>query len=159
MTGPRLSLPTLWQRFTVEDGSLPNGRAEDVGPGAWTSFLDALARAGWDVTQGDPPLLQGQRGAVPLPSNEEGSTLHVRPSWGVLVNVFPNWGDDSIWFDFDVREMQRQQDADALMAFLRLLGQSVQRPVLLSYEGADHLVFARYEPRLDALVWTRAPST
>ncbi len=154
MTGPILPLDALRQRVTDDDGYLPNGRAEDVDAAAWASFLGELQRSGWPVTRGDNPSQDWPLTAAA--AGQDGLTLHVQPSDGVRVNVFPSWGIDSIWFDFSLREMQRQEDADALMAFLRLLGRATQRDVLLSYEGADEMMFARYEQARDALAWIEA---
>lgn len=153
MTDAALSLDALRQRVGDDDGHLPNGRAEDVDAAAWATFLDELQHSGWQVRRGDDPSDDWPRTAAAAAAHD-GLTLHGQPSDNVWVNIFPSWGTDSIWFDFNVREMQRQQDADALMAFLRLLGRAAQRPVLLSYEGADEMVFARYEPAQDALVWS-----
>lgn len=155
MTGSVLPLDALRQRVTDDDGYLPNGRAEDVDAGVWATFLGALQGSGWllirdDDPSQDWPLTAEAAGSV------DGLTLHVQLSDSVRVNVYPSWGLDSIWFDFSVRELQQQEDADALMAFIRLLGQAAQRDVLLSYEGADEMVFARYEVARDALGWVEA---
>ena len=153
MTGAALSLDALRQRVADDDGHLPNGRAECVDAAAWAAFLGELRHSGWHVRRGDDPSHDWPLTEAAAAAHD-GLTLHVQASDTVRVNVFPSWGTDSIWFDFNIREMQRQQDADALMAFLRLLGRSAHRPVLLSYEGADEMVFARYEPAQDALVWS-----
>jgi hypothetical protein len=148
-----LALDALRQRVTVDDGYLPNGRAEDVDASGWATFLAELRRSGWPLEVGGDPLGDWPGTAA---AAENASTLRVQPSHDVQINIFPSWGTDSIWFDFSLRDMQRQEDADALMAFLRLLGRAVQRDVLLSHEGADEMVFAHYVQAQDAVVWTEA---
>lgn len=102
----------------------------------------------------------GPRQAVVVLSAE--ATCPTKPSqWRMsrsrLINLYPSWGTEAVWFDFDAREIRHQADADALSDFIRMLGQAVGRPVELSYEGRDEEVFATYAPDRDEFEWSDAP--
>lgn len=144
-----LSLRLL--RAAAGDGELPNGHAPEVGAAEWVAFLDALEASGWPTSwyAETSPIWP-----VTLDDlhDEERGCFSVQVSDTVRVNVFPSWGLDCIWFDFSLREVQTQDDTDRLSDFVRLLGRSVHRPVLLSHEGSDELVFATYQPSTDTIV-------
>jgi hypothetical protein len=72
---------------------------------------------------------------------------------GVVVNVFPSWGTDAIWFDVDARDLTSRPAADSLSDVIRALGRTVDRSVLLSYEGRDSELFAAYRPVPDTFEW------
>jgi hypothetical protein len=77
--------------------------------------------------------------------------VQIRP--GVQVNLWPAWGWQDLWFDFDIREITDQRAATALGHFVQALATSTDRQVLLSYEGADDAVFAWYDPAQDQVTW------
>jgi hypothetical protein len=72
----------------------------------------------------------------------------------VDIVLYPSWGTDEVWFDFDARQMRTQEDVDALSAFIRTLGRVSGHRVELSYEGRDEDVFAAYDPNTDEFFWT-----
>lgn len=144
----------LWSlkllRAIAGDEGLPNGNAPEVGAPEWAAFLDALEATGW------PTFWYGQTTPIwPVTlddlQEEARGSFSVQMSDTVRVNVFPGWGLDSIWFDFSLREVQTQDDTDRLSDFVRLLGRSVHRHVLMSHEGLDDLVFATYQPSSDTI--------
>lgn len=146
----------LHARFDLDDGGyLPNGRVEGATDADWLALLHSLRTARW-------PVESGVRGDRPTPkrikdlladAEEEAVALRIEPGSGVQVNIFPDWGLDTIWFDFDVRQMTTDVEIEGLRAFLRLLGRCVHKPVVLSHEGADDLVFAQYQPADDSFTW------
>ena len=148
-----LLLTELQARVTDDDGDLPNGRAANVGVEGWRAFLAVLRTTGWSVTW-DETILAAFPETLDDLMTEDVLTLHVEPKADVRMNVFPSWGFDHVWFDFSIRELNSQSDADALFEFVRLLGRSVGRPVALSYEGPDDHVFATYDPGDDAIAWS-----
>lgn len=152
MTSHPLPLAALAERVTEDDGCLPNGCARSVDSAGWSAFLADLRARGWPVTWDGEPIADWPETAEDV-GREDCPALQVRPSDSVRIRVFPSWGTDSIWFDFDVREMKRQQDADSLFAFVQMVGQAAQRVVDLSYEGFDEMVFARYDPAEDTMLW------
>ena len=134
---------------------LPNGRALNVSGAAWEDLLDRSAREQWSTSW--PESGEGSpRGARDL-SDDAFAVAHVQVTPTVLVIVYPSRGTDAVRFDFDVREMRQQVDADALSNFIRMLGQTVGRPVELSDEGRDGDVFATYAPDLDEFEWAHVP--
>jgi hypothetical protein len=156
-----LTLADLRARLDPEDGCLPNGRAAGVNDSDWSRFLAALRDTGWKVLSGlndDRPFPKTMENLLADEATEN-VTLRIEAGPDVHVNVFPNWGLDIIWFDFDVRELKSQDDADSLHAFVRLLGRSVDKPVVLSYEGDDDMPFVRYEPARDTYMWLSPPRT
>ena len=141
------------QRRLANDGMvLPNGRALNVSAAAWENLLDRLAQKQWATTWPDSEGIR-PRDKADL-SKPAFALARVQVTATVRVNIFPSWGTDAVWFDFDAREMREQDDADALSDFIREVGQTVGRTVELSYEGRDGDVFAAYVPDLDDFRWT-----
>ena len=144
------------QRRLINDGMvLPNGRALNVSAGAWKDLLDRISQKRWATSWPE--------GGGTRPRDEHDlskavfAVAHVQITAGVHVNLYPSWGTDAVWFDFDARAMREQDDADALSDFIRMVGQTVGRTVELSYEGRDEDVFAAYAPDLDDFRWTDVP--
>jgi hypothetical protein len=54
--------------------------------------------------------------------------------------------EEEVEFDIDPREVRSQADLDAVLAFLKKIGDSVRKPVLLTPENAPQSEILRYEP-------------
>lgn len=149
---PDLRLADLKRHVKEDDGVLPNGRADRVMARAWPEFLRGLSDAAWPVTVNGDRVDVRAWTVEDLPAGNA-LILKVAVTSEVGINVFPGWGLDSIWFDFDIRQMREQKHADALDAFVCLLATSTEREVRLSYEGSDDIVFARFSPRDSSWRW------
>jgi hypothetical protein len=148
----RLELSGLQRRLDEDGMALPNGRAADVRDIGWIRFLDVLRDNSWRTTW-------PSAGPNGWPSSMDDLNAHefesgdVSVSEGVCIRLYPSRGTDSVWFDFDLRQLTHQKDADALSQFVRALAQAVQRPVQLTYEGDDDRVFALYDVHSDEFEW------
>jgi hypothetical protein len=136
-----------------EDGmALPNGRSLVGADAAWRDFLARLKDGNWTTTWPDE---QGRSPSTVMDFADYAFAkgfVEVAPT--VIIQLYPSWGTDAIWFDFNAREMRSQQDVDALSAFIRMVGRTTGAPVELSYEGRDEDVFAAYDPHTDEFRWT-----
>jgi hypothetical protein len=65
---------------------------------------------------------------------------------GRIVVLCPFFTSDEIEFDIDPREATSQAALDELLGFLRRVGDSVGRAVMLSYENDSQHPFISYEP-------------
>jgi hypothetical protein len=142
----------LAQRVATDGMALPNGGARNVSPSAWMHVLDQLSQDEWPTTWPEAGGRRPQR--LDDLADDAFALARVQVGPSVLVHLYPSWGTDDLWFDFDARELQHQPDADALSDFIRMLGQTVGRPVELSYEGRDEEVFATYAPDSDEFDWS-----
>ncbi len=112
-----------------------------------------LDSSGWRVLvadrESDRPLLVAE---VVIP--DDPITLKIWPGSGTIqINVFAN-SEESILFDFDLREMLDQVAADDLADFVRRTGQATGRQVSLSLEGNFDAVFGTYDPASDTFALT-----
>ena len=64
---------------------------------------------------------------------------------GVAV-VFHFFTEEEIEGDIDPREVKSQAELDAVLAFLKKIGDSVRKPVLLTPENLPEAEILRYEP-------------
>jgi hypothetical protein len=154
-----IELTRLKQAVTPDDGPLPNGRVEHVDLAHWQRFSQACDRQGWSSSwQGwsdESGSLEGEGWpASGLFESTQVQKVQVVIPPGVQVNVWPGWGWQTLWFDFDVREIADQVTASALGHFVYELGTATGGQVLLSYEGADGAIFARYDPASDTVAWS-----
>jgi hypothetical protein len=150
---------SLLRAVTPDDGAMPDGRVEHVDLSLWQAVGRAIADlewsaswTGWSEEDGD---LEGDGWPDPdLIQSARAQRIDVQISPKVKVRVWPSWGWQELWFDFDISEITDQHAATALGHFVYLLGHVTQRQVLLSYEGAGHHVFARYDPATDQTTWS-----
>lgn len=70
----------------------------------------------------------------------------LRISAGGICVVCHFFTTDEIEFDIDPREVTSQSALDELFGFLRRVGDTLSRPVILTYEGDEHHPFISYEP-------------
>ena len=81
----------------------------------------------------------------------EAETAELR-AWSVpgVLAIFRLWSESEISFDVDLRELQGQQGADTLCAFLRAIGSRLGKPVLMTPEGGGReRAVLGYDPDLD----------
>jgi hypothetical protein len=153
--GKELTLLELHRRvWDGQFGYLPNGRAEQVGSDAWELIVGVITGAGWQISveEGTRILEKPSDARAALSASAWAVTL----SHEVRVNLFPMWGAQDVWFDFDMRELRGDGEVALLSRFIRLLGDTLNRPVLLSLEGADDNVFASYMPHTGVYEWSDA---
>lgn len=125
-----------WQRMGQRIGDLgwPTSWA------GWSDLAGELKGDGWP----DPDVIH----------TAQAQSIHIRVPPRVKVNVWPGWGWQQLWFDFDIREITDQAAATALGHFVHILGEVTQQAVLLSYEGRGEHVFARYNPLSGETTWS-----
>ena len=134
----------LWEdvsRLFEPDGSLLDAYVFETTVADWQNFVDLVRPAGWWFTYSEDGY------AVRLPerveevlarSGEMAVLLQVRPVPEVLVNVH-FFIEEEIEVDLDPRELQGQEQLDAVCAFLRAVGRRLGRPMVLTPEnGAAH---------------------
>jgi hypothetical protein len=59
---------------------------------------------------------------------------------------------DEIEFSFYTREVVGQPQFEAVCEFMRLVGRTLAKPVVVSYESAPSYAFLRYDPETDEVV-------
>jgi hypothetical protein len=153
-----IQLERLVQAVAPDDGCLPNGRVEQVDLADWWRAAQACGHPGWSSSwrgwsdeAGD--LTGDGWPGLDLIESARAQCLQLLIPPRVQINVWPAWGWQTLWFDFDVREMTDQRAASALGHFVYELAAATGRQVLLSYEGADGAVFARYDSATDHVTW------
>ena len=65
---------------------------------------------------------------------------------GSATAVFHFFTEEEIECDIDPREVRSQADFDAVLAFLKRIGDSVGKPVLLTPENSPEAEILRYDP-------------
>ncbi len=122
----------------VEDMKLPDGLVEGTTLVDWQRLLDCLAQTSWIVTFNN--------GGVSVPAftvtemfdgDTAAKTISIEFVCAAVVNVFV-YQPNSVDFDFNLDEIECQQDLDELLDFVRLVGQQTKRDVSLRYEGSHH---------------------
>ncbi|AZO47963.1 MAG: hypothetical protein EOS58_18635 [Mesorhizobium sp.] len=59
-----------------------------------------------------------------------------------------------IEFDFDPRQVSGIPEVEQLEGFMRLLGDAIEKQVILTQENDQEAIIARYSPDLESVVWT-----
>jgi hypothetical protein len=65
---------------------------------------------------------------------------------GSVTAVFHFFTEEEVECDIDPRDVKSQADLDSVLAFLKEIGDSVGKPVLLTHENAREAEIFRYEP-------------
>lgn len=120
-------------------GSLPDVRVPDASVEDWQTVLDLVEARGWKCrySEGGTVLpVPRARAVLSRPRGAECPNLRVWPAAGVLA-IFRFRDGDEIDFDVDLRELQGQERLDAFCGFLREIGRSLGKSVLMDPEG-DH---------------------
>ena len=115
---------------------MPNGTVTGVDNALWQLLLEELVRNSWTRS------FQIDGHEVPLPNDADGlfgtgddtRLLKIFLAEDVQINIFL-YDVGSIDFDFDLRELQTQGSLDALCAFVRSVGTTVGRDVVMTPEG------------------------
>ena len=133
-------------------GSLPDLFIPDATVHGWQTLLDLVTMSGWQwrfVVETEEQPLQAAASIFARGTEAEIVELRVWPVPGVLAN-FRFWSETEISFDVDLRELQGQQGADTLCAFLRAIGSRLGKPVLMTPEGGGReRAVLGYDPDLD----------
>jgi hypothetical protein len=134
-------------------------------PGAtvqdWQAVLDLVIAGGWrwqyEVGSTAQPLPAAAT-VLARPAGAEIAQLRVWPVPGVLA-IFRLMSETEISFDVDLRELQGQEGADTLCAFLRAIGSRLGKPVLMTPEGGsqEHSVLG-YDPALKKVTLRTEPA-
>ena len=130
---------------SVDDGVLPDGVVRDVDIGVWQVLLEELVGSGWVCSF----EINGCETRLPTAAEDllgrggDARILKVQLLHSVRVNVFLH-AVDSIDFDVDLRELQTQESLDALCDFLRTVGTTIGRDVLIVAEGSSSEVYCVY---------------
>ncbi|MEO6046521.1 MAG: hypothetical protein ABIQ57_03510 [Candidatus Kapaibacterium sp.] len=65
---------------------------------------------------------------------------------GSVTFVFHFFTEKEIECDIDSRSVQSQSDLDALLAFMKMMGDAIGKQVILTAENCREIVMIRYEP-------------
>lgn len=141
-----------WDRvesaLLAEGGTLPDGAVTGTVLSDWQAVLGLIGRQPWScefTMDGEPrPVPASAARLFDVPG---GGLLAVQIAPGIQINVFPNAATE-ILFDFSTEEIQGGRLAE-VGTFVRELGLAVGKPVALSHEGDDSLVFLTYDPESD----------
>jgi hypothetical protein len=122
---------------------LPDVLALGSSEADWPLVLDAINSRDWPTPMPALVLPRNRIDAIPF-----------EPVAGVLLNFYP--GED-IMFVFDLRQMADQPAVDAVLSMVRLIGRTLQKPLLVIPEGAgESEAVARYGPADDEVVLVTA---
>jgi hypothetical protein len=119
---------------------------------SWQRMLDGLRAAGYDLAyfRADQPsdLPAAAAQAFPSPA-EPDRRLSIRFA-GVLANCH-FFTPEEIEFDIDPREVQGQEQLDALFGFMRCLAEAVGKEAILTAENWPDIVIFRVRPEQSAV--------
>lgn len=139
------------------DGSLLDAYVFEVSRADWQHVIDVIRIQGWwfDYDCGDSPMLLPELvGDIFDHRGDWSTTLSIQPVAGIVVNTH-FFSDDEVEFDFDPRELQGQEQIDVLCSFLRTIGRTLDKPVVLTPENSPGLPLITYVPSEDRLVVRR----
>jgi hypothetical protein len=115
-------------------------------------LLDLIQQRGWAYEYAEdgerrrlPPyddIKQAQQQRAPLLTFWPGGTLPLN------VHFF----DEAVETTFDPRNLHGQEDLDALVAYMRVLGRHFGSPIAVTVESRPDLELLRYEPHNDCVV-------
>lgn len=140
----------------LPDVFVPNATVQD-----WQAILDMVTTSGWqwqlEIGGTNRPLPTAADVFAHTPVAET-AKLKVWPVQGVLA-IFRFWSETEISFDIDLRELQGQQGVDTLCAFLRAIGSTLGKPVLMTPEGGStEQAVLGYDPALDKVTLRAEPT-
>ena len=145
------------------NGHFPNLIVQDASDADWETLLDLIRLQGWvwgyasrrapgsgnDPRRGTPSL-------AALRSSHQ--MLAIWPTHaGFQVNFFPDLGPQGMRFDVDLQQLRGQQELNQLCKFIRLIGRTLGKSVVMSPEGDEGHPFLRFDVEADAVV--RLPTT
>ncbi len=139
--------------------------------GSWRDIYvletsEADWQAVWDVLRAwEPPAVFIVDGVVePMPACVE-AVLAFRDQQSALLSFYVGpvrlnchfFSQDEIEFDLDPREVTGPVKAGTLADFLKLLGETTGKSVVLTEENAKEILIARYAAESGHVVWAAAP--
>lgn len=146
---------TLRDLWDLDEGALrdiyvPNATAAD-----WQAVLEVVTGR-WPFSY----LLDGEPGQLPdartffAEARQREAAHLLRVAVTPLINLNAHFfGEDEIEFDFDPRELLNDADLAAILDFMRVVGRTLRKPVLVSIESSPHLSpELRYNPQSDEVV-------
>ncbi len=93
---------------------------------------------------GETASLPGDIADVFAMRTQKNPTLTVK--LGTVTAAFHFFTEEVIECDIDPREVKSQIELDAVLAFLKRIGDALAKPVLLTPENRSESEFVRYEP-------------
>jgi hypothetical protein len=144
-----------WHRIAPDfepDGSLRDIYILRTDLADWQHVLDALGK--W--TPAPTLILGGQSASLPVRaekmfSGDERPLLSILVGGATLNCHF--FTDDEIEFDVNPAEVTGPSQAEALTAFMTVLGEATNKPVVLTMENSREGVIFRYSPDLQRVEW------
>jgi hypothetical protein len=140
-------------------GALPDVRVPDASVEDWQVVLDLVEAKGWtcQYSEGETVLPAPRAEAVlSRPAHAECPELRVWPTVGVLA-IFRFLDMNEVDFDVDLRELQGQEQLDTFCAFLREIGRSLGKPVLMDPEGGHGHPVLGFDVEADRVVLLAEP--
>jgi hypothetical protein len=140
------------------DGSLLDAYVFGVSMADWQHFIDVVRAQQWrlDYTvDGSSQPLPQQYGDIIAARSDASTTLTIWPTPDIAVNTH-FFSDDEIEFDFEPGELQGQDRLDVLCAFLRTIGGTLNKPVVLTPENNPDWPLLTYTPDDDRVTATRS---
>lgn len=140
------------------DGSLLDAYVFDVSMADWQHVIDVVRAQRWrlDYTVGgsSQPLPQ-QSSDIFAARGDASTTLTIWPTPDIAVNTH-FFSDDEIEFDFEPGELQGQDPLDVLCAFLRTIGGTLNKPIVLTPENNPDWPLLTYTPDDDRVTAARS---
>lgn len=136
------------------NGVLPDVWVEDTSIADWQSVLDLVRSAGWRHEY----AVGGRSAQLPVRAldildrpDDETVELRVWPAEGMLA-IFRMYAVEQVDLDVDLRELQGQDRLDLLCEFLRALGRTLGKPVVLTAEGCPANPLLGFVPAADRVM-------
>jgi hypothetical protein len=136
-----------------DKGTLPDVMIPTASLTDWQTVLDLVRSKGWAHQYSE----NGRHVGLPTAElifgrkSDVGVELRVWPVPDLLA-IFRFYVTSEIDFDVDLRELQSQARLDALCAFFRVVGRSLRKPVVMTFEGSDETPMIGYDVDLDRVV-------
>jgi hypothetical protein len=139
-------------------GSLPDVSIDGTSVDDWQAVLALVRSRGWACEYSeDGAVVRLPRAEVMLARGVEVSVmLRIWPVPGVMA-IFRPYAADSIDFDVDLRELQGQVQLNVLCAFLRAIGRSLDKSVVLAPETDPRHPVLGFDVEADRVVLLADP--
>jgi hypothetical protein len=140
------------------DGSLRDAYVFDVSMADWQHVIDVVRTQRWrlDYTvDGSSQPLPQRSSDIFAARGDTSTTLTIWPTPDIAVNTH-FFSADEIEFDFDPGELQGQDRLDVLCAFLRTIGGTLNKLVVLTPENNPGWPLLTYTPDDDRVIATRS---
>jgi hypothetical protein len=129
-------------------------------------YVLGTTEADWDqvlsrLAQYDPTPIFSVAGEMQSLPHRFAPVFKLRDTYQALLTVMVGdavlnchfFHEGEIEFDCDPREITGPRQAGMLAAFMRLLGETTGKPVILCHENTQQAVIARYSPLEGEVVW------